>query len=203
MSVRGLRRGAVAASRVAGTPTTYTIFGDAADGYCRASSSNLTTADAVNTSANGINIGQQVGIYDEGFIAFDTSGVAGTITAVTLSLYGDLDASTTDFIVEARIHDWGATLTTADWVPGNTLGTKTLVASKSTSGGWSTVAYNVLTSEAAFLSNINQAGFTRLILCSSRQRSGNAPSGAEVIACKSANNSGTSQDPKLVIQALV
>jgi hypothetical protein len=201
MSVRGLRRGSIAASRASGTLTTYTIYGDTTDGYLTAASQNQATASSVDTTWN-IFVGQQVGGFYEGALAFDTSIVVGTITAATLSVYGMSDSSTTDFTFEARLHDWGATLTTSDWVPGNQLGTKTLLASMATSA-WSASGYNALTSEAAFLSSINQAGFTRLLLCSSRHRLNTAPSGTEYVGVIAADTGGTSQDPKLVVEALV
>ena len=181
-----------------GTPTTYTIFGDVSDGYINAGGANNASGDGVDTTGD-IYTGQAPGGYYEGFLAFDTSTVVGTITAVTLSVYGMNDSSVTDFTLEARLHDWGATLTTADWVPGNQLGTKTLLASMNTSG-WSAAGYNTLTSDAAFLTNINQSGFTRVLMCSSRHRLGNTPSGSEFVGYRSANQAGTTNDPKLVIE---
>lgn len=202
MSVRSLRRGAIAASRAAGTPTTYTIFGDTADGYVTSSPGTVDGGGGSVATTGDIYVGQQVATAYEGFIGFDTSAVAGTITAVTLSLWGVNDTSTTDFTLEARVYDWGATLTGADWRSPATLATLTLVASRSTAS-WPTGAYNALTSQAAFLSNINKSGFTRLILSSSRQRAGDVPSGTEFVGMSSSDAAGTTQDPKLVIEALV
>lgn len=208
MSVRSLRRGSIAASRgPAGTPTTYTIFSDPAhvDGYISAAPS---TADGGASAGNVVQtgdifVGQQVGAAYEGFLAFNTSSVVGTITAVTLSLWGVNDSSTTDFTVEARIYNWGTTLTEADWRSPASLAALTLVASRSTASGWSTSGYNAFTSDPAFLTNINQAGTTRLIICSSRHRAGNTPSGNEFVGFRSVEQAGTTNDPKLVIDALV
>ena len=184
-----------------GTPTTYTIFGDTSDGFVSGTTQagGIVEAFSANTS---MFVGQEPGNFGEGFLSFDTSTVVGTITAVTLSLYGHTDTSTTDFTVEARLHDWGPTLESSDWVAGASLGTKTLLATLSTVG-FTTAGYNNFTSEAAFASNINQSGFTRFLLCSNRHRTLTAPSGTEHIRFWTANATGTSQDPKLVIDALV
>lgn len=197
--LRLARRGSLSTAR-GGTPTTYTIYGNAADGYVFGNPSPLS----VDTADSAIYVGQRASGNSryEGFLSFDTSGVVGTITAVTLSLYGNWDGSVTDFTLEARVHDWGATLATDDWVDPANLGSKTLVASVS-SVGWNAAGYNTLASQAAFLTNINQSGATRLLLNSSRHRLGNSPSGDEYIGFQSADTAGTTQDPRLVIEALV
>jgi hypothetical protein len=58
-----------------------------------------------------------------------------------------------------------------------------------------------LTSEAAFLSNINTSGFTRMVTCSDRVTAGTQPTGDEYTYISSADETGTTQDPKLVITA--
>lgn len=199
MTVRALRRGSIAASRVtAAATTTHTIFGDTADGYVFASVPD-SGASSVDTT-NRLYVGQAVSQYYESMIAFDTSAVSdvATITSVTLSLYGVDNASATDFIVQARIHDWSTTVTTADWVKGSLLSGKTLVATLDTST-FNATGYNDFTSEAAFLTNINRIGFTRMLLCSSRHAALTAPSGSEYVGFESSNASGTSMDPKLVV----
>lgn len=205
MSVRSLRRGSIAASRSAGV--TYTIFGDTADAYIYAANATYATARTNGTggavdSGTSLVVGQiflspTYFVYED-FIAFDTSSVVGTIVSATLSLYGVADASTTDFVVQARLHDWGATVTSADWVAGASLSSKTLLASMNTSA-FSAATYNLLTSDAAFVSNINQAGVTRMLLCSSRTVSGTPPTGNEFVEFNSASQTGTANDPKLVI----
>lgn len=203
MSVRALRRGSIAASRAGGgTPTTYTIYGDPADAGVASPVDDPDGSGDFLETGTSITVGKDNSPWGyEGFIAFDTSAVVGTITSVTLSLRGVVNSLSTNFIIEARLHDWGATVTTADWLARATLGTKTLVASKSTVG-WSTAGYNALTSEAAFLTGINQSGFTRLVLCSDRHRNG-LGSGNEWLAFASADTADTTSDPKLVIETLV
>jgi hypothetical protein len=215
VSVRIARRGAIAASRgAAGTPTTYTIFGDTSDGRTFSEHSSYATArTAIGTggstaTGNDHPVGQN--FFSPNYycfqmlIAFDTSAIpdTATITAVTLSMYSEQNNSTTDFTVEARLFDWGATVTNADYVSGDDMAAKTLLASYPTSSHVIN-AYNVLTSEAAFAANINLTGFTRILLCSSRQRVGNTPTGNEYVNLNTAENTGITKDPKLVVEALV
>lgn len=217
--VAGFRRALVDTIRAVGKPdaaplagkrgaSTYTIYGDATDGYCQSvSSSTYSTAQAsaasADTSSTVMACGQRKNgsNYDifEGFLAFDTSGVTGSKTSATLSLYGGYDASDTNFVYEARLHDWGASLTEGDWVAAGSLSSKTLLASINTSS-WAS-AYMNLTSEAAFLSNINTSGFTRMVTCSDRVTAGTQPTGDEYTYISSADETGTTQDPKLVITA--
>jgi len=136
----------------------------------------------------------------EGFISFDTSAIgAGTVTSATLSLCPYQDQSVTDYTLYARARDWGASLTTADWVAGASLSGLTLLASVSTVG-ISVGSYAALSSESAFASNINTSGSTRIILTSSRHEAGNLPpTGLEYVAWYSAEASAAYR-PKLVVE---
>lgn len=185
----------------AGTPTTYTIYSDAADDY---TASTPTAGDGAGGSPAGGDIycGMNTGTAYQAYLSFDTSTVVGTITAVTLSLYGINDSSTTDFTLEARPYNWGASVAVADWRSAATFGSLTLLASTPTSG-WVTSAYNALTSQAAFLSNINQSGTTYLVLASDRYRTGATPIVAEFVGFRSRDTGDTTTGPKLVIDALV
>jgi hypothetical protein len=208
VSVRGLRRGSIAASRATGGGgATYTIYGQSVDGFIRSSNTNYTTARAGSNLAafpgeTTTPFGQRLtgGTYFifQGFLSFDTSSVVGTIQSVTLSLYGQADSSGTDFTMEARLHDWGTGITTADYVAGANVSSKTLLASLSTAG-YTTSGYNDLASEAAFVSNINQSGVTRLLLVSSRFTAGTTPAGDEFVTTYAGAQTGTTNDPKLVI----
>lgn len=109
----------------------------------------------------------------ESFLSFDTSTIVGTITSVVLSLRSDGDGGMSGS-VEARLHDWGPTLTTADWVAGADLASKTLLAAYPM-GTWPLHGWRALTSEAAFIANINRTGKTRMVICGSNHRLGNAP----------------------------
>ena len=191
-----------------GTPTTYTLY-PVTDGHLSSASTSYATASSgsgLTLSTGFLVVGQNRAGSNrtcyESFLAFDTSGVVGTIQSATLSIYGSSDLSDTAFTIEARLHDWGATLETADWVAGTSLSSKTLLATFATTG-FSTSSYSALVSESAFAANINQSGTTRLLLCSSRLTTGVDPVGAEFIFARSSSFTGTANDPKLVIEALV
>lgn len=162
---------------------------------------------AVDSAASSLNVGQQFVdeffVY-EAFLNFDVSSLSGsTIDSATLSLWLVVDASTTDFTIEARARNWGDTLESGDWVAGGSLSGLTLLASISTSGIGATGAYKPLTSEAALLTAIATAaagdGILRLMLCSSRTTGNNEPTGNEFVTVSSADETGTTQDPKLDI----
>lgn len=139
--------------------------------------------------------------YDanESFFDFDTSsiGSSSTVTSATLSLYVWADNTTTDFVAQARIKDWGGTLGTEDWVAGGSLSGLTLVATLNTSG-FTTSAYNAFTSETAFLTNVSKTGTTYLIVHSDRLANNNQPSNNEYFSVSSAN--AGSNAPKLEVQ---
>lgn len=196
--------------------TVTTVFSGTTDGqinssntggvYATARTGGTLTADTASTT---FSVGQvftdlKVDQYDclEGFLSFDTSGVpdGDGVSSIVLDVWLVTDSSTTDFTLEARERDWGASLTTADWVSGASLGALTLMASISTSGIGATGAYKTLTSQAAFLTATNlKTGTVYLLLDSSRHVGNNAPTNPESVVLSSADNSGTTQDPKLTI----
>lgn len=188
---------------------TYTFYGDTADGRVYGVNTDYPTAretasTADNTAVtNGPCIGQAlVGAnyqVEEGFIQFDTSSIpdSETVTSATLSLYYSVDEDDVTFDVQARIHDWGTTLTTADWVGASGLAAKTLVATNNT-GGMVTNAYTAFTSETAFPANINKTGFTRLLLNSSRHAGAIIPTGSERVGIWFGDE-GANKRPKLVV----
>lgn len=192
-----------------------TFYSESADGFIE--SSHSTTYSTARSSGGSkvaaatevyLQVGQNYiggfGYYlYETFLSFDTSTIpdSAIISSVTLSLHGGgyADQSTTDFTIEARTYDWGASLTTADWVAGADLASNTLLASRSTSG-WSTSAYNDFTENGSnFVSAINKTGITRIVICSSRTKDGTAPTGAEYVNFAANETTGTSNDPKLSV----
>lgn len=200
--------------RTRGTVTT--VFSGTADGYLTSSSSSSYTdaragtgSLSADTASTTFNVGQlQSGakiVTDtcyEGFLSFDTSTITDSdlVTVVTLDVWLVTDNSTTDFTIEARERDWGASLTTGDYVAGASLSGLTLMASIATSGIGATGAYKTLTSQAAFLTATNlKTGTVYLLLDSSRQVGNNDPTGNEYVVLSSADNTGTTQDPKLTI----
>lgn len=190
--------------------TTYTIYSQTADGYVSSESATYANArsgggDAfltAETAGADLYVGQVAGFYTvyESFISFDTSTVVGTVSASTLSMYLNTDASSTDFTITAAVRDWGAGLTTADWVAGASLSGLTAVGTLATSG-ISSAARNDFTSNGNFPGAISVGGTTRLLVFSSRHSGNNQPSGDEYVAFASADTSGTTDDPRLVIEA--
>lgn len=199
--------------RTRGTVTT--IYSSTADGYLESSSGGYTIARAGGqflsafTGSATIDVGQRrfagkdVLYYCiEGFLSFDTSTIddSDDVTDVSLSLWLTADNSVTDFTIEAREQNWGASLETGDFVAGASLSGLTLLASLSTSGIGGTGAYKAFTSEAAFTSATNlKTGTVYVLLSSSRLRTGDQPSGNEYVSFSSADQTGTTQDPKLTI----
>jgi len=136
----------------------------------------------------------------ESFFAFDTSSIpdGDTVSAAVLNLTSYQNFSTTDFTIEARLHDWGASLTTADWVAGASLSGKTLLAHRDTASGWTVdTAYDL--TDDAFAANVNKTGTTRLLLCSDHTTANTAPTGLEYVDAYSADQTGTTRDPKLTV----
>lgn len=188
--------------------TTYTIYSGTGDGTITSSNGTYSTARSgsglsADTSDTTLFVGQTaLGSFEckEAFVSFDTSGVAGAVTSATLSLFiNGLELPSTNFTLNARRLDWG-TLTTADWIAGASLSGQTLLATYATSTGTSN-AYAALTSQAAFLTNINQSGTTGIILSSSRHEAGTSSDFNERLGFYSADRSGTTNDPKLVVVA--
>lgn len=138
----------------------------------------------------------------EVFLGFDTSSIpdGDTVSAAVLNLTSQVDNSTTDFTIEARLYDWGATLTTADWVAGASLSGLTSLATKTTASGFTAgTAYDF--TDVAFAANVNKTGTTRLLLCSSRTTAGTSPTidVSEYVSAYSADQTGTTSDPKLTV----
>jgi hypothetical protein len=187
-------------------PTTI-VFGDAADGWIRGQDATYATARSTAFTSNSVNTDAVVGqdppatyrCY-EAFLAFDTSGITGVISSADLALASAADNSATNFIIECRKRDWGPTLELADWVAGASLDTITpLVATYDiAASGWAGFGYHTFT-DVAMVANINQAGFTRFLLNSDRHRLGTVPTTLEQVSFATAENTGTSVDPKLTI----
>ncbi len=196
--------------RTAGTVTT--VYGDTSDGRLEGQGATYNVArngtgtiqnDTTGvTSATGQFFSSSYSCYQQ-YWSFDTSAIADTdeVTSVVLELYQTgQNLAGGNFTVEAREYDWGASLTTADYRPGNTLSGLTLLASIATSGMGTLNTYYAFTSTAAFLTAANlKTGSVRLLTTSSKQRTGTAPTDREFVQFATANASGTTTDPKLTI----
>jgi hypothetical protein len=183
---------------------TVAAFAPSLDGYLRCEDTTVpgnaqngtgNQGITVDTTAGDILVGQQVASsYDvwQSFLAFDTSTIpaSATVTAVTLSLWVDVDLSTQDFTLNVEAFDFGATIASADWR--TTQGT--VIGSVATAG-ISTSAYTVISLTTG---SVQLAGTTRLCLQSSRCH-GNAPTGAEYLVLFSVEATGTANDPVLTV----
>lgn len=200
---------------------TYVIYSDSADGYVysQAAFSAYSTARSgggtltADSSNDYVVVGQvQIpgALADyycyEGFISFDTSGIGANPTAAVLDMYGAFDWSGVNFTVNARAYDWGASVTTADYIAGASLSANALRATFATSG-FTTSGYNTFTSEGTFKDNLTNP--VRLVLSSSRLESGTTPGSAstagdandERVYFFSSNKTGISNDPTLTVTA--
>lgn len=170
---------------------TYTIDADTTFDYLVSTDFTYSVARSgggavVPIGTSGAQVGQTVqspglGYYClEAFLSFDTSAVVGTPTSCELSLYaisGDtLAALYNNFTVEARLYDWGSTVTSGDFIPGASLGSHPLVAT--CDAGDFTVADGYVPfaeNGSDFIDNLNLAGTTHLVISSSRHRLGTVP----------------------------
>ncbi|MGH2710168.1 MAG: hypothetical protein ACRDH9_03060 [Actinomycetota bacterium] len=184
--------------------TTTTFFASSVGGYVSSTDAVYATARTSGTLAADdgliVRIGQTTGyVCNEGFVKFNTSSIPDddAISSATLSLDGVSDDSTTDFIAEARLQDWGTGLQTSDWVSGADL-SMTLLATWDSAGY--VAGYNDFTENGSNLrDSISKTGDTRILINSDRHRLGTAPTTSEVVEFNSADAAGTTEDPRLVV----
>ena len=196
---------------------TLTVFSDSSDGVIFAQ--DPTWADVVSGSAatffemtantfdgfgqdfnNGGN--NEYGL-EPWYGQFDTAalGAGATVTAVALSLYGvGAGDANTAFSLEARLYDWGASLTTADWLTDSQFAALTRVATfADVNTNW-LAAYNTFSEDGTnFQTGLNKTGQTKLIVSTTNHASGTAPTNSSRVLLYNADQSGTSQDPKLTV----
>ncbi len=191
---------------------TYTIYGDTADGDLYTSSPAYASARTTypgssllsGNSATFAAVGQELNagtyyIY-QACIGFDTSSVSGTVSSATLDLFIHNDQSATDFTIEARTADWASAVTVADYIVGGDIAALPLRASLATSG-ITTGQYNSFTSDSSFPGSIGSS--VKLMLFSDRNRTANAPSGAEYIGFRTGDMTPqATYAPRLTITTL-
>jgi len=133
------------------------------------------------------------------YLDFDTSGIPdnATVTSAVLYVNGDEDWSTTDFDVRVYNYSWSEPLCSSrdsnyDGAYGGG-GTYegVLVNTSSFSLGWNSMSVGT--------SRINKTGETKYAMTSSRDESGNQPSGIELVTFVPADEPGTGSDPYLSI----
>lgn len=197
--------------------TTSTFFSDlGGDGITQGTSLTYATAGTTGTSVFS-NVtdnlaGQQyhftTGNYFRwrGWLPFDTSSLpdGDTVSAAVLSVFG-MAGSTNDTVgvtpslqVVSSSQASNTALATTDH---NLCGTT--VFATITWGSYNTSAYNNFTLDANGIAQISKTGFSKFTMRTNRDISGTAPSTAgnnlERFQFNSADESGTSSDPKLVI----
>ena len=177
--------------------TTYVIYGDTSDfgigtptGQTWAQARSGVNASADSSSSTTFRAAASSGYYvNQGMIGFNTSACdSGTASSVsiTLAIYYRFKTTTT---VEIAEHDWTAA-SAASFVAGDDLGSKTLFGSKSISANGSHAFTSSLTS-------IPVSSLYKLVVYDQRQRTNTTPTANNDIYWYSADQSGTTQDPKL------
>lgn len=202
--------------RTRGTVTTV-FAGTSDDGiqsndatYANAAAGTGSTFD-LNSTINGEDTAVEIshssdsgyGI-SEGFFSFDTSSIADSdsVSAAAFAIkensgYGSIFTQSDTF--EARIYDFGASVTTADWRNPTQFNALTRVATLATSS-WATTGYNTFAEDGTnFQTAVNKTGTTYICLLTSRFASNTAPTGIAYAGLMSADNAGTTDDPKLVV----
>lgn len=171
----------------------YTFVSSSADGFCYGLDSvyntawTNTTASAIDVASNYSRIGQAnfSGFYevDRSALYFDTSVLTSvvTITGVDLKIYGYVDQSVTDFNI--TLQQGSTTYPHDPLVVGDYDKTNYTTTSVGVFGtaGFITSDYNTLSFNAADFAMINKVGVTKLLLRSSLDIAGTAPSGYERI----------------------
>ena len=198
MGVYNIIYGALADNVVGATSTTYATA-RAMTSPTLGTVGALTLSISLNASTRGVGNEFVTPNYNcvQGFIAFNTSSVVGPITSATLTLVAQTDISTTDFTIEARLKDWGLTVDTGDAVAGANLSALPLLATLATSTLAGAGRYSF--TDVALGTNINTSDFTRILLCSDGQTNNTTPTTPSYVAFTAADNTGTTNDPRLDI----
>lgn len=188
--------------------TVTTVFADTNDGWVQ--SADVDYADArAGTGAKGLHsdlvlrVGQWLSgqyVVDQAFCKFDTSTIPVTdlVSSAVLEMFWVTDQTTADFTLRVRAFDWTAPLDTGDFIAGASISaTGTHVASLAAGGG---VLSTYLTfTNVALPANINKGGITSLYYYSLNQENGTAPVSNQYVEFSSADEAGTTQDPKITI----
>ena len=183
------------------------IFATADGGISSTNATYLTARSGSSLSATnnadeivGQDLAVNYHVY-EGFLSFDTSVLSGqTVDSVVLSLEFDVDVSTTNFTIEARLWPWASGgLLAGDWLAGASAGAQTLLATLSTAG-LSLNTYQAFTSTGSFVGAINTTGVTDIVLISDRSTAGTTPTGDEYVYFTTIENA--TRLPKLRVETI-
>ena len=186
--------------------STYSITGNSADGNVSSNNGTYSVARSgggtltLNPSGTSlITVGQWESggtkSCNEGFIEFDLSTFWATnpgavISAAALTLNANVvGGGASGKSYQARLYDWGATVTTADFLAGASLSGQTLLAHYTSNG---TTGNKTWTDDAMASSAQASSGFLRMILFGADQMNNVAPSAGtdEYISWSSADSAG-------------
>lgn len=183
-----------------------TYLGETDDGYIYGANAVYSTArstsSVADTGTSACYVGQAwaspVYYCYRSFVSFDTSAIGSdSVSAASIYVKANSDASATDFDIVVYRYAWVDTLSTnreANY-DGAYGGSAVLEGTlRNTSAGWSTGTYYSRTVDAA---GINTSGDSRYTLVSGRDTGNNTPTGNEYVGFYSANQAGTSDDPYL------
>lgn len=134
----------------------------------------------------------------QGFVKFDTSTIQddATLSQVDFETNGEQirDNEGGGWTAGARISDWGAALTTGDFVAGSSLGALTQVATMASTLG---NGLNDWTELSAFKDNISLTGTTFLILVNEDQTDNHPPTAARDRRISSADHGTAANRPNI------
>jgi len=189
--------------------TTYTIYSTVTDGAVASSNATYATAVAgaglvAATGASGYEqLGQQLGYAIwQLFFEFDCSVISGSETVDSAVFYSQTRNNflDTNFTLEARDFDFGATVDTTDWRTDSQLGALTLLGSISSASITVKVYFGFSDTAMAALVD-NKSATTRFMVCSDRNRTATAPTANEYLNYYLSEQVGTSRDPYLDVTA--
>jgi hypothetical protein len=182
-----------------------------ADGDISSSSTNYTTArngggtaGVPAATANDLLTGQLLFgttyLLYQSFIDFSLAGIpAGNVVeSAVLETYLTTDSTTTNCTVVAILHDWGATVTSADWRTAAALADQTWWTNIPTNGIGAVNAYKAWadTGDIRALLTALAGSEVNFVLATDRLVAGVAPPNSEFVIWASAN---TANPPKLTI----
>lgn len=190
----------------------YTFYSDTSDGNVvatgtwaaiQAGTASLSTSLVSSTFRIGkLNSGGS-NFYYQGFLGFDTSALPDTadVTSAVLFLSPSAVLGSRSWTLQVRTYDWGASVTTADYRTSSQWAALLLLATLDLSSGLTADTYYALSPYGTNLMDaISKTGFTRFVLAGDDFGGIAPPSETNYTAFfYSADNSGTTSDPKLEI----
>jgi hypothetical protein len=189
------------------------VFAGTADGDISSSSATYTTAwngggtaGVPAATANDLLVGQlNFGNYIlyQSFVDFDLSAInpGQTVSSAVMQTWLTTDSSTTNCTVIAVLHDWGATVTSADWRIGSFWTGETWWTTIATNGIGSAGAYKSWsdTGDIRALCTLFAGGDLNFVLSTDRMVAGVVPPDSEFVVWANASTAGTTNDPKITI----